>query len=133
LIHRTTDPLHIPGLILKLYSTNKTDCHNIAEILLKVVLNTIKQLNKHHILEWYNRPWAHFWLWLSRLELATSVVIGTDCIGSCKSNYHTITATMAPKIWQLQYYKLAALGSIYVRSSIKIAHFVPIRWQTWLP
>jgi predicted metal-binding protein len=23
-------------------------------------------------------------------------VIGTDCIGSCKSNYHTITATTAP-------------------------------------
>ena len=30
----------------------------------------------------------------SRFEL-TSVVIGTDCIGSCKSNYHTNTATMA--------------------------------------
>jgi len=24
------------------------------------------------------------------------VVIGTDYIGSCKSNYHTITATTAP-------------------------------------
>jgi hypothetical protein len=24
------------------------------------------------------------------------VVIGTDCIGSCKSNYHTITSTTAP-------------------------------------
>jgi hypothetical protein len=24
------------------------------------------------------------------------VVIGTDCIGSCKSNYHTITAMTAP-------------------------------------
>ena len=31
-------------------------------------------------------------LW-SRFELTTSVVIGTDCIGSCKSNYHTITDT----------------------------------------
>jgi hypothetical protein len=37
----------------------------------------------------YTSPW-------SRFELATSVVIGTDCIGSCKSNYHTITAMMAP-------------------------------------
>jgi hypothetical protein len=27
----------------------------------------------------------------SRFELTTSEVIGTDCIGSCKSNYHTIT------------------------------------------
>jgi hypothetical protein len=29
-------------------------------------------------------------LW-SRFELTISVVIGTDCIGSCKSNYHMIT------------------------------------------
>jgi len=29
----------------------------------------------------------------SWFELTTSVVIGTDCIGSCKSNYHTITPT----------------------------------------
>jgi hypothetical protein len=34
-------------------------------------------------------PWRRF-------ELTTSVVIGTDCIGSCKSNYHTITATTFP-------------------------------------
>ena len=26
------------------------------------------------------------------------VVIDTDCIGSCKSNYHTITTTMAPSV-----------------------------------
>ena len=30
-------------------------------------------------------------------ELTTLVVIGTDCIGSCKSNYHAITTMMAPK------------------------------------
>jgi hypothetical protein len=28
-------------------STNKTDCHDITEILLKVALNTIKQINNH--------------------------------------------------------------------------------------
>ena len=37
----------------------------------------------------YISPWAGF-------EPITSVVIGTDCIGSCKSNYHTITPTTAP-------------------------------------
>ena len=37
----------------------------------------------------YTSPW-------SRFKLTTSVVIGTDCIGSCKSIYHTITAMMAP-------------------------------------
>ena len=31
----------------------------------------------HHI-KWYTSPWASF-------ELTTFVVIGTDCIGSCKS------------------------------------------------
>ena len=34
----------------------------------------------------YNSPWAGF-------ELTTSVVIDIDCIGSCKSNYRTITTT----------------------------------------
>jgi hypothetical protein len=43
-------------------STNKTDLHDISEILLKAVLNP-------------------------------SMVIDTDCIGSCRTNYHTITAT----------------------------------------
>jgi len=37
----------------------------------------------------YTSPWLRF-------ELTTSVVIITDCICSCKSNYHTITATTAP-------------------------------------
>jgi hypothetical protein len=36
----------------------------------------------------YTSPW-------SRFEL-TSVVMGSDCIGSCKSKYHAITATTVP-------------------------------------
>ena len=32
----------------------------------------------------------------ARFELTTLVVIGADCIGSCKSNYHTITTTTSP-------------------------------------
>jgi hypothetical protein len=46
-----------------------------------------------------HRPVASHWQTLShnvvssapRHELPTSVVTGTDCSGSCKSNYHTIT------------------------------------------
>ena len=34
----------------------------------------------------YTSPWSGF-------ELTTSVLICTDCIGSCKSNYHTVTPT----------------------------------------
>ena len=40
----------------------------------------------------YTSPW-------SRFELTTSVMIGTDCIGSCKSNYHTITVMTDPKLF----------------------------------
>jgi hypothetical protein len=42
----------------------------------------------YHIMS-YTSPW-------SRFKLKTSVVIGTDCTGSCKSNYHTITTTTTP-------------------------------------
>ena len=39
-------------------------------------------------------------LYLARVgfELTTLVVVGSDCIGSGKSNYHTITTRMAPLI-----------------------------------
>ena len=46
--------------------------------------------NLYHIML-YTSPW-------SRFELTTSVVIGTDCIGSCKSNYHTITVTSTNRL-----------------------------------
>jgi hypothetical protein len=78
--------------------TNKTDRHDTtAEILLKVTLNTIthntSQLNIAEIITLYysiiimlyTSPWLRF-------ELTTSVVIGTDWIGSSKSNDHAITA-----------------------------------------
>jgi hypothetical protein len=43
----------------------------------------------YHVMYQAHPAWMEF-------ELTTLVVIGTDCIGSCKSNYHTITTTMAP-------------------------------------
>jgi hypothetical protein len=39
----------------------------------------------------YTSPW-------SRFELTTSVVIGTDCIVGCRSNYHVIMATTTPRV-----------------------------------
>jgi hypothetical protein len=39
----------------------------------------------------YTLPWAG-------VEPTASVVIGTDCIGSCKYNYHTIKATYHLKV-----------------------------------
>ena len=43
--------------------------------------------------------WAGF-------ELTTLVVLGTDCIGSCISNYHTIMTTTVPK----KYYIIKVLN-----------------------
>ena len=44
----------------------------------------------YHIMShWVHLAWAV-------LKLTTLVVMGTDCIGSCNSNYHTIMTTMAP-------------------------------------
>ena len=52
-----------------------------------------KSLTKlyHIMLYRYTSPWTGF-------KLTTLVVIGSDCTGSCKSNYHmiTITTTAAP-------------------------------------
>jgi hypothetical protein len=65
------------------FSTNKT------EILLKVTLNTknpppSNKQTKTHV------------KYFDRIKLVISVVIGTDCIGSCKSNYHMNPTTTAP-------------------------------------
>jgi hypothetical protein len=38
---------------------------------------------------------SHWQTWVG-FELTTLMVIGTDCMGSCKSNYNTITTTAAP-------------------------------------
>jgi len=45
----------------------------------------------HILLYWIHLVWAGF-------DLTTLVVIGTDCIGSNKSNNHMITTTMASPI-----------------------------------
>jgi len=66
----------------------------------------------YHIMLYRERlVWAGF-------ELIPLVVIATDCIGSCKSNYHTIMATMAP-------YDLKIL-SIYIQKLLKL------RFRKWL-
>jgi hypothetical protein len=45
---------------------------------------------RYHIMLYRVHPgWVGF-------EVTTLVVIGTDCIGSCMSNYHTITTATSP-------------------------------------
>ena len=44
----------------------------------------------HIMLIEYTSPWVWFELTALTITSPTCVVIGTDCIGSCKSNYHTL-------------------------------------------
>ena len=56
----TTGPWFSPGPPVS--STNKTDRHDITEILLKVALNTIKQTNSCEILLKYNLSINLIWI-----------------------------------------------------------------------
>jgi hypothetical protein len=74
------------------FSTIKSDCHNITEILLKVVLNTIiltltplPLFKGTVVISWWP-------VWLPSVVLTTPLVMSTECIRrcTCKSNYNTI-------------------------------------------
>jgi hypothetical protein len=62
----------------------------------------IKEINwlcnflKNLDLKVWNIIYSYSLYHITWFELTTLVVIGTDCIGSCKSSYHTIKATTAP-------------------------------------
>ena len=61
------------------------------------------------MLYWVHLAWAGF-------KLTMLVVIGTDCIhvGSCKSNYHTITTMTAPRIKLNSYWCCYKLYNLWV-------------------
>jgi hypothetical protein len=46
-------------------------------------------------------------------ELATFIMMGTDCIGSCKPKYHTITNTTAPlRVCSIQHYVIKFVSDL---------------------
>ena len=75
----------------------------------------------------YILPWAGF-------KLTTLVVICTDCIGSCKSNYHTFATTMAlvctKNFLNMQYmYSVAGVKFDCVPSGILVAIYFNESWR----
>ena len=58
-------------------------------LLLEEIGSTLRKLLYHIML-------YQVYLACVGFELATLVVIGTDCTGCCKSNYYTITTTKPP-------------------------------------
>ena len=70
----------------------------------------------------YTSQWAGF-------ELRTLVVIGTNCTGSCKSNYHTITITTAS---YKSSYNLHLLHFLYTCTWCNIIklHWPDVEFQT---
>ena len=78
---------------------------------------------------------------LTQFKIRTSVVIGTDCTGSCKSNYHTITTTMAPYYTlvtdcknKMTNHRIAFFLTLpsfcFLHSNSKITSWCPTNWCT---
>jgi hypothetical protein len=72
-------------------------------------------LNLHHF-EVIKQYGIH--LAMNRFELTILVVISTDCIGSCKSNYHTITTTPVAPV------KSERTRTVFIRARLQFPFFI---------
>ena len=74
---------------------------------------------------------------LSGIQTHNFVVIGTDCIGSCKSNCHKITTTMAPyrhsdHVYDLKNYLLWPNFSSAIWIKLSLFHELsPLLLEIW--
>jgi hypothetical protein len=59
-----------------------------------------------------------------RFEPTTSVVIGPDCIGSCKSNYHTIKVMTVPSNQSAHASEMLCIKNIFKLSTFLFAWFI---------
>jgi hypothetical protein len=75
------------------WSLWQTVSHNVVSSTTNIswwAVLLVEEIGENH------RPVASHWQTLSHND--RHLVMGTDYIGSCKSNYHTITTTMAPNL-----------------------------------
>jgi hypothetical protein len=83
-----------------------------------------------------HRPVVSHWQTLSHtspwmgVEPTTPLAIGTDCIGSCKSNYHAITATTAPSIIEWYIFITVMLNSLSC-SFTSISFLTNLQGKDW--
>jgi hypothetical protein len=68
----------------------------------------------------YTSPWTGF-------KLTTLVVMGTDCTGSYKSNYHTIRTTTAPNFF-VRFIGMKKTQNLYIMQRIIISKLILPSW-----
>jgi hypothetical protein len=67
---------------------------------------------------------VHF-AWVG-FKLTTLLMIGIDCIGSCKSNYHTVMTTTAPSWSKDKWYKQILTHQALALQEIIFTHKYPV-------
>ena len=86
----------------------------VQHYVIKFVSDLRQVSDKLYHIMLYTSPW-------SRFELTTSMVIGTNCIGSCKSKYHTI--------WYFLFHLIIKNSIIKIAVNFRIFRIAPLDFK----
>jgi hypothetical protein len=100
-------------------------CFRLADLKKSSPLKPLSQMNRNLVGSIYGRSSLKnaYFVPIRYQTWPPQEILGTDWLTSKKSSPLKPLGQMNRNL----------VGSIYIMSSIKIAHFVPIRQQTWLP